>query len=124
MQDQSLSTIKKETSIEGHLRGEGALLVEGKFMGSIDLQGEVKTSASSLIEGSVQAERLLVNGRIVGEVKAKEGLHIGPTAELEGEIHAEQLEIHPSAKIKSRIHMSLDLPRQIGSSPGSSPWAR
>ena len=67
------------------------------------------------IEASKQkVDELKLDGRLRGDVDARKEATLGADAELVGTLSAPRATVHPSATVRGRLSMPLDLPRGVG----------
>ncbi len=95
------SLIAGGTTIDGEVQFTGGLRIDGRVKGSIASEvegsGMVVISETASVEGLVRAAQVFVNGEIDGTVIADELLELQPKARVKGEIRYRALEMHPGA---------------------------
>jgi cytoskeletal protein CcmA (bactofilin family) len=94
------SLIATDISIEGDLRGDGELQVDGSFVGDVTVS-RLAVGEKGQIEGSVHAEVADIRGRVVGSVTAKQ-VRLFASAHVEGDITHEQLTMEAGALFEGR----------------------
>ena len=85
------------TVIEGDLRSDNHIRLEGKITGNVQCKGRLVLSGQAEIEGQVKCQTALVEGKITGNVQVDEELHLGSTARLVGDVQCSRLHIEPGA---------------------------
>lgn len=94
------SLIADDITIEGDLRGDGELQVDGVIRGDVSI-ARLSIGESGQVEGSVHAESVEVRGRVVGAVTAKQ-VRLYATAHIDGDITHEQLTMEAGAFFQGR----------------------
>jgi cytoskeletal protein CcmA (bactofilin family) len=90
--------IAPNSEMQGTLRVESNLLVDGIVNGTVDVQGDMEISTSGLVEGpEVRAHNLVVHGVLKARVFVEGKLTLSQTARLEGDVTASSLNIEPGA---------------------------
>jgi cytoskeletal protein CcmA (bactofilin family) len=100
-----LNTIGTNTLIEGTIKAEGDLRIDGIVIGNISTNKRLVTGAMSEIEGDVICQNGFVNGMIKGTLRTTETLRLGPSAVVNGSIFANKLIIDLGAVIHAKINM-------------------
>lgn len=98
------SNVAENMALSGDLDGEGDVVLEGSFSGSIRCR-QLKIAESGTLEGSVNAQEVSVGGTVKGEINAKI-VRLSATATVEGDVHHEILEVEAGAKVDG--HYSRD----------------
>ena len=73
------------------IRGEGAVQVEGRVEGEIDLKGSLTVTTTGQIQGPVVADTIRVAGDVQGSVTAREHLCLERTGSIHGDISTASL---------------------------------
>jgi len=94
------SLIAGDITIEGNLRGDGELQVDGVIRGDVSV-ARLTIGESGQIEGSIHAESVDVRGRVTGAITAKQ-VRLLATAHLDGDITHEQLTMEAGAFFQGR----------------------
>ncbi|CAA6806339.1 MAG: Unknown protein [uncultured Sulfurovum sp.] len=92
----SASIITPGTSIQGEIRCEGNILLNGEFEGSIISQGEVVVGKSGRVSGDIQSAKLLVSGEFRGNFTG-EVIDIMPYGKVYGDVRVNNIIIEPNA---------------------------
>ncbi len=101
----STSLLSKNVKIEGEIRGEENLHVEGHFKGVIKLNGDIFVGNSGIVEADVEANNVVIQGQIRGNVLARRQLEIKPTGKLVGDCTAQSIDIKEGALFEGRSRM-------------------
>ncbi|MCB2263893.1 MAG: polymer-forming cytoskeletal protein [Candidatus Thiosymbion ectosymbiont of Robbea hypermnestra] len=100
------SVIGDQISIEGTIRGEGDLLVEGTVKGNIEVDSHHLTiGLKGNVESKIQATDVTISGRLEGEVYAKGRVAITKEAFFSGKVHAKSISVEDGAHIKASIEL-------------------
>ncbi len=85
------SLVGKDSFFEGKLTASGIVRIDGKFEGSLEVEGELVVGESAEIKAEVKAKNMMLSGRLVGNVTIQEKLELSSTGFLEGDIQAKAL---------------------------------
>ena len=89
--------IAKGTRIQGDIKTEGVLRIDGTLIGSVESTGKVVVGPSGRIDGSIRCTSANISGEVKAKVLVKELLTLQASAKLHGEITAGKLAIEPGA---------------------------
>ena len=111
------TVIGDQISIEGAIRGNEDLLIEGSVKGSI----EVKTHHLTVgVKGKVEAEILAANvtvsGKLAGNINATGRVEITKEADFTGEIKARSISVQDGAYLKAVIEMDREPSKGVSAS--------
>jgi cytoskeletal protein CcmA (bactofilin family) len=94
------SIIGRELVIEGALRGDGDVHVEGVILGDVRVQ-RLSIGETGYIEGAITAESIESRGRVIGQITAKQ-VRLLPAAFVDGDIIHDELVIEAGAYFQGR----------------------
>ena len=105
------STIKtliaQGTRIEGDMKFEDGLRVDGEVYGAIHASSDggslLVISEGAVAEGGLKADHVIINGTVKGPVEARELLELQPKARIEGDVQYVALEMHQGATILGQL---------------------
>ena len=102
------SLIAQGTRIEGNMKFNEGLRVDGEVFGDIQATTEdngslLVISEAAVVEGAVTADHVIINGTVRGPVHARELLELQPKARIEGDISYVALEMHQGATISGQL---------------------
>ena len=101
------SLIGISTRIEGNVRFQGGLRIDGQVKGNVIAEGDepcmLVISEHAKVEGEVRAAHLVVNGEIVGPVYSSELLELQPRARITGDVNYKALEMHGGALVAGKL---------------------
>jgi cytoskeletal protein CcmA (bactofilin family) len=106
--------ISAGVKIEGKVKSNGNIRVEGEIQGDIESLGSVIIGGNGEVNGQVQADVISIAGSITGTVKAKNRLTIEEKGVLKGDIFAKSLVVKEGAKFDGKCKMgesfSIEVP--------------
>ena len=101
------SLIAQGTRIEGNMKFDEGLRVDGEVYGDIVANGEgtsmLVISEAAVVQGGIQADHVIINGTVRGPVHARELLELQPKARIEGDVSYVALEMHQGATICGQL---------------------
>jgi len=99
--------IAQGTRIEGAMKFEEGLRVDGEVYGAIHATSEggslLVISEGAVVEGGLKADHVIINGTVKGPVEARELLELQPRAKIEGDVQYVALEMHQGATILGQL---------------------
>jgi cytoskeletal protein CcmA (bactofilin family) len=96
------SLIGEGTVVQGELRFDAGLRVDGEVIGDViatDPSSLLVISENARVQGKVMAGHVIINGQVQGPVVATTLLELQPKARIIGDVHYEALEMHQGATI-------------------------
>ena len=102
------SLIAQGTRIEGNMKFNEGLRVDGEVFGDIQATTEdagslLVISEAAVVQGAVAADHVIINGTVRGAVHARELLELQPKARIEGDVSYVSLEMHQGAIISGQL---------------------
>jgi len=119
-----VAVIGRSIRIDGDLRGEEDLLIEGDVTGTVQLRNNTLTIGSEgKISANVYAKSVTVDGLMQGDIFASERVCIRKSAQVNGNVTAPRVSLEDGAKFKGSIEMDpaeveKALSRQTGATKG------
>jgi cytoskeletal protein CcmA (bactofilin family) len=101
----STSLLSKEVKIEGDIQGSENLQVEGRFKGTIKLEGDVYIGQTGVVDADIEADNVIIQGQINGNVLARKQLQIQSSGKLVGDCTAQSIDIKEGALFEGRSKM-------------------
>jgi cytoskeletal protein CcmA (bactofilin family) len=101
----STSLLSKKFNLVGEIQGNEDLHVEGRFKGSIKINGNIFVSQSGAVEADIEAENIVIQGKINGNILACKQLEIQPHGQLIGDCTAQSIDIKEGAIFEGRSNM-------------------
>ena len=103
--------IGENVFIEGNIRGEGNLMIEGTVKGRIELaRHHLTIGLNGQVEAEIQAGEVTVSGHLIGNVTALDKVTITRTADFNGEIKAKRISVEDGAMLKASIELERESP--------------
>jgi cytoskeletal protein CcmA (bactofilin family) len=92
--------------IDGDLRGEEDLLIEGEVNGTVQLRNNSLTiGAQGKVRADVYAHSIYVDGLMEGDLFGTERVHIRKSAQVRGNVTSPRVSLEDGAKFKGSIEM-------------------
>lgn len=92
--------------IDGDLRGEEDLVIEGEVKGTVHLKNDNLTiGTQGKVMADVYANTIVLEGFMKGDFYATEGVTIRKSARMQGNIHSPRVALEDGAKFKGSIEM-------------------
>ncbi|MEE9187603.1 MAG: polymer-forming cytoskeletal protein [Bacteroidota bacterium] len=107
-----LNIIGAGTVVEGKLKSQGSIRIDGKLIGEVTTPGNVAVGPMGEVEGIIAARNVTVGGKIKGTVTASEKLVFEGKAVVRAEIRASKLVIDEGALFDGKCAMSDSRPSQ------------
>jgi cytoskeletal protein CcmA (bactofilin family) len=100
------TVIGEHISIEGTVRADEDILIEGTLKGTIEVKSHrLAVGPKGKIEGDVEAENVTVGGKMVGNIIAHNRVHITQFADFTGQIKAKRIAVEDGAYLKASIEL-------------------
>jgi len=115
----SLNSLVQGTSVEGTVKSESDIRVDGTIKGNLYCNAKVIIGPTGMIEGEVKCKNAVIEGEFQGTLLVEESLHVKDTAKVTGEIAAGKLIVQPGATINGSFDMSGGRPKSSHNSNGN-----
>ena len=102
----SATLVSAGTTLNGDLRSENDLRVDGTIQGNVYCSAKIIIGATGVVEGNIECVQADISGKIVGDIEAKELLQLHDKCQVEGNIRASKLQVEPTAIFNGRCQMS------------------
>ncbi len=79
--------------IEGTLRAQGRIQVDGRIEGTLDVKGEVSVGPSGSVVGELHADQLAVGGNVTGKIHVRAHLHVLAGGSVRGDVRYDTLQV-------------------------------
>ncbi len=103
----ALNTLVKGTVVEGSLRCESDLRVDGTIKGKLTCSAKVIIGPTGFVEGEIHCQNAVIEGRFKGNLQVSELLNVRETAEVDGEIMTNKLLVQSGAKFNVSCKMEV-----------------
>jgi len=101
----SSSFIDPDSSVEGTLRTDRDLRVEGSVTGTIQCDGVLFVAEGALVDAEIDASSIIVAGDMRGTVRCRGRLEIRSTGIVRGDVRTSALVILEGARYEGQIAM-------------------
>ncbi len=101
----SVSLVSENIRIEGQLSGEENILINGRVVGSIKLNGDIVIGSTGVVEADIEGNTIIIQGKVKGNVTARSHLEIQSTGKMLGDISARSIDIKEGSTFEGRSHM-------------------
>jgi cytoskeletal protein CcmA (bactofilin family) len=108
--------------LDGDLRGQEDLLIEGEVNGTVQLRNNSLTVGSQgKVKANVFAKEIIVDGLVEGDLFGSERVVVRKSAQVRGNITSPRVTLEEGARFKGSIEMDSEaVDRTLGKSRGSS----
>ncbi len=103
------TVIGENVSIEGNIRGDEHVVIEGSMKGNIELEKHNFTVGSKgRVEGEINAQSVKVSGQMIGNIKTQGKVEITKEADFMGDIRAKSISVETGAYFKGSIELDKE----------------
>ena len=103
--ENAINRIVEGTQIEGDIRSESNIRIDGSFKGNIQTNGRLVVGPQGRIDGTVQCQNAEIEGSLSGKISVDDLLTLKNSAKLEGEIYTNKLSIEAGATFNGECKM-------------------
>jgi cytoskeletal protein CcmA (bactofilin family) len=103
--DMGINRIVEGTSIEGEIRCESNIRIDGSFVGNLTTKGRLVIGPAGRIEGTVNCQNAEIEGLVKGKLYVQQMLSLKGTAKVEGDIFTDKLSIEPGSSFTGACNM-------------------
>lgn len=100
-----INSIMEGTVLEGELRSDSNIRIDGKVKGSIIAKGRLIVGQTGIIEGDVNCQSSEIEGTLLGTINCQDILSLKATAKVQGDITSKKLAIEPGAVFTGNCSM-------------------
>jgi len=105
--------------IDGDVRGEEDLLIEGEVNGTVQLKNNSLTiGPQGKVRADVYAHSIYVDGFMEGDLYGSERVQIRKSAQVRGNVTSPRVSLEDGAKFKGSIEMDPQVVQSTGASHG------
>jgi len=105
--DNTDTLLGENTVIEGKIRSQASMRIEGKVIGEVHCDGDVTVGEKAYVESNIQARNVTIAGKVKGDVHASGKLAITATGQLIGNVSAASLTIEEGAVFSGTSMMAI-----------------
>ena len=102
---QSVTLVASGSIVEGKIRGNSEVLIEGTLEGEVDLGSTLVIGESGKVIGDVVARSVRISGQLVGNVQALDKVELLPTGSIHGDVVSPRVAIAEGGFCKGKIEM-------------------
>jgi cytoskeletal protein CcmA (bactofilin family) len=103
------TVIGENISIEGNIRGNEHLVIEGSMNGNVEMEKHNFTVGSKgRVEGEIKAQNVKVSGQMIGNLKAQGKVEITKEADFMGDIRTKSISVDDVAYFKGSIELDKE----------------
>jgi cytoskeletal protein CcmA (bactofilin family) len=107
--------------IDGDVRGEEDLLIEGEVSGTVNLKNNSLTiGPNGKVRADVYAHSIYVDGDVEGDLFGSERVNIRKSAQVKGNITSARVSLEDGAKFKGAIEMDPQAAQNFRAAPPKS----
>lgn len=108
--DKIETTIGSTASLQGVLKAEGTIRIDGAFEGEIETAANVIIGRTGKVLANIRARNVLVAGRVKGNINALEQLEILKDGGVKGDVEVGALVLEDGAIFHGQSRMHTDEP--------------
>lgn len=119
-QAQASNRILIGTEIEGDLRSNGDIRIDGILKGNVNVAGKLVIGEKGKVEGDVVCANATVEGLLKGTASVKELLTLKQTAVVKGDVTTAKLSVEPGAELSGTCNMGSvvrEMKKEAGEQP-------
>ena len=120
--DDKKTTIGERITIEGNIRGEENLTIEGAMKGNIEMgKHNFSIGPNGRVDGDIHAQDVSINGHFKGTIKALGKVAVSKEADFNGEIKAKSFSVEDGAYFKGVVELDREPHKKTAAThtPGS-----
>jgi cytoskeletal protein CcmA (bactofilin family) len=101
-----LSFVGPGTVVEGKIKTEGSIRIDGKLVGDLVAKANAAVGLSGVVEGNLTAQNISLAGKVQGTVTALEKLVLEEKSVMKGDLRAARLVIDEGAMFDGHCSMT------------------
>lgn len=91
------NSIVKGTTIEGTIKAESDIRIDGSLIGSLSCKGKVIIGPEGSVEGDIDCYQAVIEGTFKGNLRVAELLNVRETAKIVGDVATDKLLVQSGA---------------------------
>lgn len=103
----SLNSLVQGTVIEGTVRSESDIRIDGTIKGNLHCDAKVIIGPTGHIEGEVTCQNAVIEGTFNGKIKVTALLNIRESAKVSGDVTTDKLIVQSGAVFNVSCHMGV-----------------
>jgi cytoskeletal protein CcmA (bactofilin family) len=100
--------ISQHSTIEGSIKSEGTLRIDGKVTGDVNSKSDVIVGETGLVEGNIDCVNIIISGIVNGNINASEQLRLTPTSRLNGDANIKSIITDEGSYFNGSCNMLID----------------
>lgn len=104
-QDAIMNVFHKGSTVDGKIRINGSIRIDGKLKGEVEATEAVIVGESGVIEGDIKAKETNISGKCTGQIYAENSVLLHASAEINGDIKCKKLVVDEGVMIDGNITM-------------------
>ncbi len=112
-----INFIGKGTVIEGSIRTESSLRIDGKVKGTVICKNTLTIGEPGMVEGDIEAQNAVISGQIKGKVIISEKVVLESKSSLIGDLKCRKLIIDEGAVFDGYASMVESSPKSAAVNP-------
>lgn len=101
-----LNLIGQGTSVEGKIKTQGSVRVDGKIVGEITASESIAIGLTGEVEGTVTAKNATVGGKLRGSLTVTEKIVFEGKSVIRGDIRAAKLVVDEGCMFDGKVSMA------------------
>lgn len=101
----SINLIGSGTSIEGEIKSNGDIRIDGTVIGSVSSKAKVVIGNTGVVDGDVTCQNADISGTVKGKTNCSEMLFLKTTARITGDIISSKLVVESGASFTGNCNM-------------------
>jgi cytoskeletal protein CcmA (bactofilin family) len=104
-ESQEINIIGQSTYIDGTIKSQGNLRIDGHVHGSIATDGNFIVGLTGEVDGDVQAKNITISGKFKGNITSSEKLILESCSKVSGDINSRRLVVDDGAFFNGHCKM-------------------
>lgn len=114
--DSAPTLIGVNCTLEGNLKGNDSICIEGRVFGEIESEQNVYVNKDAVVEGDIVAQNVVIHGKVIGNIKAKESTLIGNKGRVIGDVNTKVFSVESGGVLHGRCFMESQINEKEGDS--------
>jgi cytoskeletal protein CcmA (bactofilin family) len=102
------SLIPGSVTVEGELTGRGDLVILGRVLGDITIDGLLIIEEGGAVRGEVRAASVVIRGALAGDAVGQESVRVEAGAQVVGDLRAPRIKVADGAQLKGRVQIGVE----------------
>ena len=104
-QDAIMNVFHKGSTIDGKIRINGSIRIDGKLKGQVEATEAVIVGETGVIEGDIKAKETNISGKCTGQITAENTVLLHASAVINGDVKCKKLVVDEGVMIDGNISM-------------------